>query len=459
MKKIIYLSIVALTIISCKKETKVDYTILSGKIINKELKSLVLRNMSNQNTIDTVNLTTNGNFLDTLNTKPGKYVLFDGENSTKLYLDTGYHIHITYDVNDYENSLELSGVGADASRYQLAKEKKLTELFGQPSTVYTLYEDAYKAKMAEIKTANLNLLNEYESIDTLFLKKEKRNLAYEYLVSLTKYQNYHAYYTQKDDFRVSKGFLSELDNLSVENADDYMFSSAYKNLVSSITMKLADKYATNDSIDYGLAIIKSISNIKNEDVKNSLLFSKVKSNIAFTDDLEAFYTAFNATSTNNMHKAKIKEHYDILKLVSKGQPSPKFSGYENYNGETTSLDDLKGKYVYIDVWATWCAPCKAEIPFLKKVEKTYHDKNIEFVSISVDAEKDYHKWKTMVKKEKLSGIQLIADKSWKSKFVESYLIKGIPRFILIDPQGNIVSSNAPRPSDPKLIDLFNELGI
>ena len=72
-----------------------------------------------------------------------------------------------------------------------------------------------------------------------------------------------------------------------------------------------------------------------------------------------------------------------------GKPSPAFEDYENYKGGTTSLADLKGKYVYVDVWATWCGPCIAEIPSLKKLEKQYHGKNIQFVSLSVDDGRGY----------------------------------------------------------------------
>jgi len=93
------------------------------------------------------------------------------------------------------------------------------------------------------------------------------------------------------------------------------------------------------------------------------------------------------------------------------------------------------------------------------VEAKYHGKNIEFVSISIDKAADHDKWKTMVEEKELKGVQLFADSDWNSQFVQDYLIKGIPRFILIDTEGNIVSSNAPRPSSPKLISLFNELNI
>lgn len=158
---------------------------------------------------------------------------------------------------------------------------------------------------------------------------------------------------------------------------------------------------------------------------------------------------------NNTYEEKIF----MNTVLGRGKPSPKFVNYENNNGGTTSLDDLKGKYVYMDIWATWCGPCKSEIPFLKEVEKKYHGKNIEFVSISIDEKKNYTKWKSMIKEKELDGIQLIADNNWSSSFVTEYKIQGIPRFILIDPQGNIIAADAPRPSDEKLIQLFDELKI
>jgi thiol-disulfide isomerase/thioredoxin len=132
-----------------------------------------------------------------------------------------------------------------------------------------------------------------------------------------------------------------------------------------------------------------------------------------------------------------------------GSVSPSFD-YDNYKGGKTKLEDFKGKYVYIDIWATWCGPCIGEIPSLKKVEEKYHDKNIVFVSISIDKVKDMEKWKKMIEKKELGGIQLIADNDWNSKFIQDFKVTSIPRFILLDPKGNIIKADAERPSSPKL---------
>lgn len=139
-----------------------------------------------------------------------------------------------------------------------------------------------------------------------------------------------------------------------------------------------------------------------------------------------------------------------------GLVSPSFD-YENHKGGKTKLEDLRGKYVYIDVWATWCGPCIAEIPHLKKVEEKYHGKNIEFVSISVDVEKDYDKWKKMVTDKQLGGVQLYADKNWTSDFIKAFGINAIPRFILIGPDGKVIKADAARPSSVSLTELLDGL--
>jgi len=176
------------------------------------------------------------------------------------------------------------------------------------------------------------------------------------------------------------------------------------------------------------------------------------------DDLDP--DVYKMEKDNNI---KLAEYYNTnfesehAKLIGlrKGDPSPKFN-YPNTKGEKVSLDDLKGKYVYVDVWATWCGPCKTQIPFLKELHKDYSDKNISIVSLSIDKATHKDKWLQMVADEELTGIQIMADND---DFATAYNISGIPRFILIDPEGKIVDSNAPRPSDPKLRQLFESLNL
>ncbi len=176
-------------------------------------------------------------------------------------------------------------------------------------------------------------------------------------------------------------------------------------------------------------------------------------------DLDSLVVATHKENTNNTVESYGKYMGGLVKLrmdFPEGTPSPRFSDYENHAGGTTSFEDLLGSYTYIDVWATWCGPCKQEIPHLQKVESDYHGKNIQFVSISIDQMKDHDKWVAMVTEKELGGIQLFADNDWSSQFIRDYYINGIPRFILLDPNGNVVTPDAPRPSQVELREMLDK---
>lgn len=114
------------------------------------------------------------------------------------------------------------------------------------------------------------------------------------------------------------------------------------------------------------------------------------------------------------------------------------------DGKDWHVADFKGKYVYIDLWATWCAPCRREIPFLRKLEEEYKGRNIVFVSLATDARKA--DWAKVVKEQSMTGIQLFLGKG--SRFQTAYKADGIPHFILLDPEGKVVNANMLRPSSP-----------
>ncbi len=450
--------LVAIAAISCKNEAPVDYAIISGKILNTEVKELSIssadRKVNKKITVDS-----EGNFNDTLKkVKAGIFNFYDGKNYENFYIDKGDNLNIDYDAKDFKNTLTYAGVGSEVSNYLLAKNAKVGELMGERNSIYKLEEAAYKTKCNEIKDAEIALISTFQGISEAYKTGEKKDIKYKYLNSLSIYENYHSHYAKKPAFKVSEGFLDEMNDFDYNNENDYLTSSIYKTIVGTYYRKLARELVESDSLDYGIAAIKIYKEIPNETIKNDLLLSSSGS-LKYAEDMKEFYDLLMATSINEENKKTITESYNKLKAVAAGQPSPKFIDYENNAGGTTSLDDLKGKYVYIDVWATWCGPCIGEIPSLKKVEKKYHDKNIHFLSLSIDKAKDHDKWKKMIVDKELGGIQLLADNAWESKFVQDYQINGIPHFILIDPEGKIVKYSAPRPSSEKLIELFDKLEI
>lgn len=158
----------------------------------------------------------------------------------------------------------------------------------------------------------------------------------------------------------------------------------------------------------------------------------------------------NLSDLGNMYQSKS----ELESLQGQKLPEYKFQDLE---GRVSRSEYWKGKYVYIDVWAQWCAPCLKEIPALKKLHSDYEDYNIQFVSLSVDQMKDFEKWQDEAVKQEMLWLQLIAPESWDSDFVKFFQIRGIPRYILLDPEGGIIDADAPRPTDMEIRSVLDAL--
>jgi len=281
--------------------------------------------------------------------------------------------------------------------------------------------------------------------------------------------------TYKDTLKVLQGFHGFNDGkqqsfIYLKNGYDLELNFDASNFQESIDFK-GEGSITNNYLG------KKIQLIKDEQLdKYELLFqmdkpdfdNKIAEIKQKTDDLLSQTKGLEQEVVDMETKANTelidflvsnynKEHM-AQAATKKGAPSPTFN-YPDNNGNSVSLEDLKGKYVYIDVWATWCGPCKGEVPYLKEIDDEFKGKDIAFVSLSIDKMEHKEKWLKMIQDEKLQGIQVLADKDWNSDFVMAYNIKAIPRFILLDKNGNIVDANAPRPSDPSLKGLLNSLEL
>jgi thiol-disulfide isomerase/thioredoxin len=270
-----------------------------------------------------------------------------------------------------------------------------------------------------------------------------------------------------DSFAVEEGFYmlfdgKEYTQLFLKNGYDLSLTMDAQKFDESISYSgkgaaennfLAQNTFADSKYDYDTLLAAS------EEVFTKLANEKMRVDLFKLNNakLEPSFVTLQ-TRTIEMSLEGLTKYYMQVVEANKlnGTISPSFD-YDNYAGGKTKLEDFKGKYVYIDVWATWCGPCIGEIPSLKKVEEKYHDKNIAFVSISIDKQKDVEKWKSMVKSKELGGVQVFADNDWNSKFVKDYNITGIPRFILIDPNGKIVKADAARPSSPSLLEELDVL--
>lgn len=131
------------------------------------------------------------------------------------------------------------------------------------------------------------------------------------------------------------------------------------------------------------------------------------------------------------------EREEAIQRMKVGNPAPDFT-FQNVKGKKVSLSKYKGKVLVLDFWASWCGPCRAEIPKMKKIYEEYKSKGVEFLSVSIDAKKEA--WDKARNEEKMAWPQGWTTDAGKS-VMNTYQFGGIPFILVLDKDGNIYRKN------------------
>jgi len=448
-KPILLIIVITLTFFSCQKGNSKDYVILSGKIENPNSDSLSILN-KNQDLVKVIYLKKDSTFRDTLNVSEGFYSLSDGTENTKIYLKPKFDLNININAKKFDESIIYEGIGSNENNY-LVKKYLLEESFGK------LRYYGYYAKLSEknflkltdsLYNVQINFLNNYPNLDEDFRFIESKSLEFEKLRKYSNFEGMKRFVTGNKDFKVSANYPNPFTNVDLSN-EKLLISPNYLFYIQSYLKNLTNKNINKDdkNVDHTLQYEKTIKKeVQNNKIKEELLYNVGKWELNYTNKLDSVYNEIVPFLTNRKYLNEVTEIYEKLKKIEKGAVSPIFE-LKDIEGNIVNLNQLKGKLVYIDIWATWCMPCIKEIPSLKKIEKYFEGKDIQFVSICKSDSKK--RWEKMVKEKELGGIQLFAEDENIPFFID-YNVKGIPRFILIDKEGKIIDGNAKRPSNPKL---------
>lgn len=360
-----------------------------------------------------------------------------------IYLEPGKGLDVTWDMRPSGLEIEFAGDGAEKNNFINGKETQVPVMgdFG-------LKEDEFLEKIDQYIADN-NKVVESKGFDKVFQEKEKTRLLYDVCGILWQYaQNRNCseeYIAKMKSLMVEEDWLLQLDSYTnfMEGSVAYFAGKTLENRENASV-----KEKTLNVLNYIL------SNIKSKAVKEYLVTSFSLSYIdgEGVDDAAEVKAIFDKEVTNPVMQAVFNSLYAEGSSVAKGSKAHGFK-YLDINGKEVSLDDFKGRYVYIDIWATWCAPCREELPHLQTLEEAFQGTNICFVSISTDQDKA--KWEQTVKDEKMGGIQLHTGGD--EEFLNAFRVKGIPRFILINPEGRIDNANMTRPSDPATIEYLGML--
>jgi thiol-disulfide isomerase/thioredoxin len=392
-----------------------------------------------------------------------------------LLLAPGYHLYVTGDASDEKplnKTLKITGTGSQSNRYfiildSLDQEKLLgkswinlpeEKYLDFVNKEYALHETAWRYVFAnkDPKDSWFEDFKKMLSLDREFAKLYK-------LVVHTYWKNYNR---DSSVSFVADNFPKDiLDNIY---SRDYMISERYTRLMKSDWIDYLVRLDTlrdpelQNIPDYTL---KKIAETFKGPIKDEALFAQMKFEVVLRTSVKSIqklkdqYQPYISALTNADYRKTMLALFDSQVKewaeFDAGKPAPSFH-LSSQNEKKYKLEDFRNKVVYIDLWASWCGPCREETPALKKLyEKYKNDDRIAFVSIAV---RDKQKaWLKAISEDKPAWIQLIDEND---NVGRSYKVKFVPRFILIDKQGKIVDFDAPSPSDEKEITelLEREIG-
>lgn len=173
---------------------------------------------------------------------------------------------------------------------------------------------------------------------------------------------------------------------------------------------------------------------------------------AVADTMFAFLTGKAKTS---FYGNELSKMLGKLRAIEVGYNAPDFTLPDSTGVKKYSLSSLKGKYVLVDFWASWCGPCKQEIPYLKEAYNKYHNKGFEIMSISLDDKKIA--WTNALKLYEMPWIHVSDIKGFNSIVNDLYHVPSIPKTLLLDKTGKIIATDLRGPAlDEKLEKLLGK---
>jgi thiol-disulfide isomerase/thioredoxin len=444
MKKILQLSIIFATLFSCGQK-KDSYVLLSGNIKNS--KETVIKMLNNSRSFEKkVTIDANGNFKDTLYIdEPGSYFYQIGRSYTTVFLKDGYDLTLSIDAEDFYKSTKYTGNGSEVNNYHVARGILKGKLIGgDAKTFFLVPVDEFLVTIQKNKEAFLALL-EASSLTGEDKKIQRKIIEHDYLLTRYNYDKFNHYHTKQHPV-LPEGYYNPIRKMDMDDEESFNNDKSYRTLViENWRLTSKEEMAKDPNLTLVNFVEGKIKDIKSTKIKDQIVSMLFRQMSLKNKNYEKDYPRIMDMLSDDKYKARLTTRYESVNNTKPEMAAPSFN-YENFKGGTTSLKDLKGKLVYVEVWATWCGPCIKEMPALTQLIKDFKGQDIEFISISVDSKNDYEKWRKMVPEKNVGGMQLFADKGLKSDFMKAFSVGLIPRSILLDKQGKIITHKAPRPS-------------
>lgn len=372
----------------------------------------------------------------------GIYTLHDGLKDYRLYLAPGTHVNIT--LND--GNLILNSTNNTPTRLLHSWDNRSARV--KKHALYPFYEEyspeQFFRELDSLIAYNQHLAPDYTTEDSDFNKLMTQLPRFDIIYYALNFARTPAGNKMAlNDFPEIYRHLFQNEDLK----DNTLLELPYGTDLLSLYVRFAHKINPETNLDQILALFV------NPIYKGEIVLQQIERLNSF-EAFEELVKRYTPYLTLDDQKNRIKQNKQRLLPYKQGNKAFPFT-FLDTKGKSVSLSDFKGKLVVLDVWATTCTPCIAEFPHLKELVKQFKGKEVIFIGIATDRVNQKDTWLKFVAEEQLPGIQLFAE-GWNNSLCKDYQIQSIPRYMLFDKEGNIITINAPLPSSPKLKELIEE---
>ncbi|WP_118974088.1 TlpA family protein disulfide reductase [Taibaiella koreensis] len=406
-------------------------------------------------------------------------VIANGNGRLDLFVKEGSTLNFTTRGPGFISEARFEGKDADIPRYFVGWSQRNG---GVMSYFHKLQETAQRDPATYQQAADSLRNEETARLKTALDSKQVPKDFFEYLSRFFEYSVYDAmlhYPVMHEAFRLQTNNIQsvppELYAVTRKTPklfnDDYLDIAFYQNYAQSYysAMLAANGYINAISTDPATGQMDISQAFRQTDSTLQLLYKNTPRKTGEfaagrillnetkgwpTDSLLARIKLYKQQYPKSANNKVLDKMVADLQKFDPGHPALDFA-FKTLDGKDMKLSDLKGKVVYLDFWASWCGPCKGEMPHAKKIKEHFQGKDVVFLYVSIDDKEDA--WKKGIETLGISGVHTRTP-GWKGDISALYEIGSVPSYFLIDRKGNFAVAKTPRPSQSEeLVKLIEGL--